>query len=511
MSKIASPTSFVVFMLLSASIVSLCVVIINFSAAVASTVSGDDETNNSTIVTQQHHRHDHRRLASARDRKKAGGVFTDDNDPRTVELKEGSFAVNENDGEPPLPPLRICNREAPISHRFDMDINDKYRRECVLRRHNTNNHKQRQPSKDEDTSILLLHEIKTFGRTGNNLIEFLHALQYARDNDLLLVVTSGCWVPHLLTNMWLSIRIDNPDIEKQSPLRIEAMEHWTTLLEQLFCIKIITTSGTVTDVQIDKLVLQLSEQYKNVIQMSTKELFLMFRTNANYPTILDEYIDYQCFILRALFRYYNTGSGVNMRNKPVKDMCSVIDATFGGRTTTTATSSSSTTTSTAAAIYSVIHSRSLEGEPGIRLLEKISRRSKCDPLGALLMEPDYIKSILQPLGMLNHPILFITDHQNPSIYNKLLADPIIGPYVQLIPEDSSWVGGDITVAIMANVFIGNPASTFSGFIAKSRVALGYDSSTTVMFRAKDNNASGKWITVCEDKCIFDAQIMNAMA
>jgi hypothetical protein len=240
--------------------------------------------------------------------------------------------------------------------------------------------------------------------------------------------------------MWLSIRIDNPDIEKQSPLRIEAMEHWTTLLEQLFCIKIITTSGTVTDVQIDKLVLQLSEQYKNVIQMSTKELFLMFRTNANYPTILDEYIDYQCFILRTLYRYYNTGYGVNMRNKPVKDMCSVIDATFVG-STTTATSSSSTTTSTAAAIYSVIHSRSLEGEPGIRLLEKISRRSKCDPLGALLMEPDYIKSILQPLGMLNHPILFITDHQNPSIFNKLLADPMIGPYIQLIPEDSSWVGG----------------------------------------------------------------------
>ena len=501
MKLIAPPPSFVVFMLLSATI-SLYAVIINFSV-VASIVSGDDETNNSTIVTQHHQQHNRdRRLASARDRKKAG-VFANNNDPRTVELKEGSFALsNENSSPPPLPPLRICNREAPISHRLDMDINDKYRRECV--RH------KRQPSKDEDTSILLLHEIKTFGRTGNNLIEFLHALQYARDNDLLLVVTSGCWVPHLLTNMWLSIRIDNPDIEKQSPLRIEAMGHWTTLLEQLFCIKIITTSGTVTDVQIDELVSQLSERYKNVIQMSTKELFLMFRTNANYPTILDEYIDYQCFIIRTLYRYYNTGYGVNMRNKPVRDMCSVIDATFGGSSTTTATSSSSTTTTSTAAIYSVIHSRSLEGEPGIRLLEKISRRSKCDPLGALLMEPEYIISILAPLNMLHHPILFITDHQNPSIYDKLLADPIIGPYIQLIPEDSSWVGGDITVAIMANVFIGNPASTFSGFIAKSRIALGYDSSTTVMFRAKDN-ASGKWVTVCEDRCIFDAQIMNAMA
>jgi hypothetical protein len=205
-----------------------------------------------------------------------------------------------------------------------------------------------------------------------------------------------------------------------------------------------------------------------------------------------------------------------MRNKPVKDMCSVIDAAGVGSTTTAASTSSSTTSSSpSTAIYSVIHSRSLEGEPGIRLLEKISRRSKCDPLGALLMEPEYIISILQPLGMLDYPILFITDHQNPDIYNKLLAHPIIGQQLQLIPENSSWIGGDITVAIMSTVFIGNPASTFSGFIAKTRIALGYDSATTVMFRAKDKKAtsggSNKWVTICEDKCIFDAQIMNAMA
>ena len=281
----------------------------------ASSLIGDDVVNNSTIVTQHQHYHGSSRLL------KAGGVLTNNNDPRTVELKDDTKKKNIQSR---LPPLRICNRRAPISHQFDMDTNDKYSQECIRR----NNYK------DQDISILLLHEVKTFGRTGNNLIEFLHALQYARDNNLLLVITSGSWIPHLLTNMWLSIQIDNPDIDKHSPLRIEAMEQWTTLIEELFCMKIITTSGTVTDVDIDKLVLQLSKQYKNVTQMSTKELFLMFRTNINYPTILDEYIDYQCYILRTLYRYYNTGYGVNMRNKPVKDMCSVIDATGVGSTTT---------------------------------------------------------------------------------------------------------------------------------------------------------------------------------
>lgn len=468
--------SFVVF-ILSAS-ASLYIAIIPI-------FNGYDVTNNSIIVTHGHE-HGDRRLSSLSSRWNAG-VY---NDPRTVELKE----VTRNIG---LSPLQICNRKAPISHEFDVEINDKYRQEC---NHNNN--------KLEETSILLLHERKAFGRTGNNLIEFLHALQYARNNNLLLVITSGCWIPHLLTNMWLAIQIDNPTVDKQSPLRSEAMEQWTNLIEQLFCIKIITTTNSGSVDEIDTLVLQLSKQYANVIQMSTKELFLVFRTNINNPTVLDDYIDYQCYILRTLYRRYNTGFGVNMRNMPVKDMCSAIDATVGSTTATTTTTT--TASSSTAAIYSVIHSRSLEGEPGIRILEKISRRSGCDTLGALLMEPEYIISILEPLNMLHYPILFITDHQNPDIYNKLLANPIIGRNIQLIPEDSSWIGGDITVASMANVFIGNPASTFSGFIAKTRIALGYDSSTTVMFRAKDKT-SGDWVTVCEDKCIFETQIMNAMA
>jgi len=128
-------------------------------------------------------------------------------------------------------------------------------------------------------------------------------------------------------------------------------------------------------------------------------------------------------------------------------------------------------------------------------------------MAALDMEPEYVKAILEPLGMLKHPILFITDHQRPEILEKLLADPDIGPNIRLIPEGSSWVGGDITVALMSNVFIGNPASSFSGFIAKSRVALGYD--TNYLFRRKNQN--GKWVDVCDHRCIFDKKVMNAMS
>lgn len=206
-----------------------------------------------------------------------------------------------------------------------------------------------------------------------------------------------------------------------------------------------------------------------------------------------------------------------MRRKPVGDMCSVLDASFGEQKSS--------------AVYSVIHSRSLEGEPGLRLLGRIAGKVGCDPVAALDMEPDYVKAILAPLGMLGRPILFLTDGQRPEILERLQQDPDIGANIVLVPAEASWVGGDITAAIMADVFIGNPASTFSGFIvssvslslavrpsfehrrthskkqAKTRVAFGYR--TNFLFRKRDVN--GEWVDVCDERGIFDTKVMNVMA
>jgi hypothetical protein len=54
------------------------------------------------------------------------------------------------------------------------------------------------------------------------------------------------------------------------------------------------------------------------------------------------------------------------------------------------------------------------------------------------MAPDYIKAILEPLGMLEYLVLFITDNQRPEILEKLLSDPVIGSSIQLMPSDLSW-------------------------------------------------------------------------
>ena len=51
-----------------------------------------------------------------------------------------------------------------------------------------------------------------------------------------------------------------------------------------------------------------------------------------------------------------------------------------------------------------------------------------------------------------------------------MDDAELGPQVRVVSNDVSWFGGDLAAAIMVTAVIGNPASTFSGFIAKSRIA-----------------------------------------
>jgi len=398
------------------------------------------------------HRHRHRLNCSVLFFKMRDGPQTIDEKVDTSTDQKVDTAMNlSRTGTAMTPmPMEVCGRMAPIAHDIDIRRTRKYR-ECALLQN---------PRKH--TTLLLLEGVETFGRTGNNLIEFLHGLQFASDHDAVVGVMMGSWPMHLITDMWMAVQDDN-------------IAAWKVFLERAFCIRVIDS-------------LEETEQYKEVIRMETKDLFMYTHDGPFY-----QYVEFQGHIIRTLFRSYNNGVGLNMHQRPVKDMCSVLEAVFSNEKHS--------------AVYSVVHSRSLEGRPGLRLLGKIAKNVGCDPVAALDMTPEYVKAILEPRGMLEHPILFITDHQRPEILENLLADPDIGPNIRLIPEEASWVGGDITLALMADVFIGNPASSFSGFIAKSRVALGYE--TTYMFRKK--NDDGEWVDVCDDRRVFDHNIMNVMA
>jgi len=312
----------------------------------------------------------------------------------------------------------------------------------------------------EDKPILLIKSPQSHGRAGNNILEFLHALQQARDQDLHLGIMGNSWAMHLITKYWLSIK--DPE--------------WVAKFEEALCVKVFLTDSEL-------------EGYE-VIHAYSMEL-LHYRSNAP----LGEYIESQEYYIRTLFRHYNTGEGVDRRNRPVEDMCSGIKGVFGEGNDVSST------------IYSVIHSRSLEGEPGRRLLASVARKSGCDRQAALLMEPEYVKSILEPLGMMHYPIVFISDGQDLRILQKLKDDPQLGPLMREVPGGYSWIGGDMTLGIMSNVFIGNPASTFAGIIAKTRLAFGFGHSH--LYRAQDEH--GQWREVCGDHCVYDKSILGVMA
>jgi len=338
-------------------------------------------------------------------------------------------------------PLEICNRPTEVGTVEGLEFLQQHA-QC-----------------DEITNkqpIYVLKKVNAYGRTGNHITEFQHAIQESRDKGFQLGIHVNSWAMRLLREMWVTTTSDD----------------WQEKFEQAFCVKVFLYDWELNDWE--------------VIPEDTKELLLY---KSHIP--LANYMASQQHILRSLFRYYDSGDDTRFRG--LQGTCSGIDAIFEGDRKD--------------AVYSVIHSRSLEGEPGLRLLGTTADRSGCDPVAALEMRPDYVKSILKPLGMLDYPIVFITDGQDPSVLERLKADPDIGPQIRAVPEEASWIGGDLTLAIMSNVFIGNPASSFASFIAKSRLALGFGHS--YMFRAKDEN--GKWKTVCGDHCVFDRTIQEVRA
>lgn len=369
--------------------------------------------------------------------------------PPTISLQHSHLYQQENralvdeEQTPDLSPLTVCGRPADLGTLKDFNLLRDY---SVC------------PG-GVSQDVLLLEGSQTFGRTGNNLIEFLHALQFSRDKNVVLGIMSDSWAFQVILKMWMAI---------------EDTENWESQFEEAFCCRIFHS--------------QEELEGWNVIHKDTKELFGYL---SGAP--LEEYVASQEDSIRTLFEHYNTGDGVDKRDNPVQDMCSGIDAIFGEQRSSV--------------YYSVIHSRHLEGAPGVRLMKRMARLSGCDPTAALEMRPDYIKSILEPLGMMQHPIVLVTDGQDFSVIQRLLTDSQIGPRLHVVPEEASWVGGDLTLAILSDVFIGNPASSFSGFIAKSRLALGFGHN--YLFRAK--NANDRWVTVCGDNCVFDSEIMMTMA
>ncbi|KAL3758001.1 LOW QUALITY PROTEIN: hypothetical protein ACHAWU_001393 [Discostella pseudostelligera] len=241
-------------------------------------------------------------------------------------------------------PITVCNRIAPLPPSDDIQATLRYAT-CPLL-----------SNPPEKTTILLflLDNTQLKGRTGNNLIEFFHSLQYGRDKGIVVGMMQENWPTRMITEMWMAVHDDN-------------IVAWKRMMERAFCVI-------------------------NSKRMDSADLFYYQHEGSR-----DDYIGFQSHIIRALWRSYNKGSGFDIQHAPVRDMCSAVDAIFGG---------------VRAPVYSVVHSRSLE-DVGMYLSKMVSDKFGCDPIAALEMQPEYVKAVLEPLDLLKHPIIFMTDNQRP--------------------------------------------------------------------------------------------------
>ena len=316
--------------------------------------------------------------------------------------------------------------------------------------------------------MLFLNNRDPFGNIGNQINSLVHAYDYARDHRLDLGTGPHSWAVSTIQSMFFETKsLDGKELSQ--------------VMEKELGIKVFDNT---TQWQL--------QQYEKIYYVSSKELFFYRSSPDNYNGGRDwtGVMDFHISILRRLFRRYNQGYGYDHSGSRTKDVCSTLEDFFHSDKN--------------AVRYSVIHSRYLEGRAEFKLLA-LSRTSNIDPRGAMEMTPKYVRSILTPLGMHKFPIILLSDGQLPAVEERLLKDPLIGPQLIVMSNKASLDGADVVLSVLSNVFIGNPASVTSGFIARARYALGYK--RTYMFQKEGLDG---WHSVCGNECIFNPNIMQQL-
>lgn len=323
--------------------------------------------------------------------------------------------------------------------------------------------------RDLSKAIVLEHRdgtdgIRVYGRTGNQIQTFFHGFDMARDRGGALVLReTGFPIDHVLQELFLGVG--------------------RTVLEEKFGVTIYEHIG--------------EEGRKNITTIPTDVGYHFISKDVRF--LLDDLMLHRHYIIQQLYRTTAEDMKQYPNSNGAKAMCSALHALFGDGNKGNMVKELGMKDVTNK--YTVIHARTLEGF-GPKFMRKASEVFGVDPLAGKEYPPDLVTSILTPLGMHNQSILMITDEKNPSVISQLANDPTVGPYFQVVPEEVSTVTGDMLLAILSEIFIGNPCSTFSQYIAQVRYALGIGNSYIFARRNGD-----QWETFCssDEACFYQWQ------
>lgn len=341
---------------------------------------------------------------------------------------------------------------------------------------------------------------KLYGQTGNQIAEFFHAFDMAFDrNAAILISEEGFPLDIPLGNLFPGIKnnmaYDNDaalvihESGKELGLVIKSVGDWKANFERMFGVQIFDSS-------IDPM---QQEDFTTIKKVKTKWLYWYKSTNHT----LEQRKAHRHYVIQKLYQITAEEMAMNPNSAAVDHLCSAIYAAFGNVGNKTIMSPFNKTITKK---YAVIHSRAM---PEF-YLQKVQKKSGVDKRAATDFPPELIASILVQTGMLNplklettNSILMITDGENADVIAKLSRDSLIGPNFQVVRHSIGNQYSDMMLAILSDVFIGNPASSFSWFIAQARYALGIEHSYLFFRRnAKSSNGWG-WETFCDEDCLYD--------
>ena len=311
---------------------------------------------------------------------------------------------------------------------------------------------------NHNEAVLLKRDDEMFGGLGCQLNAIFHAYDFAEETKRPLIITQDSWVLNVLYPLFFG---PSNAVEKNSKL-------WKVIQETLQ-VKVVENEG----------VLSLS----NIQVPEYKNQKLLYYTNTNRVNA-ETRRNRRDTILRQLFLYPSyIGDS--------QSVCSVIMELVESETSK----------------YSVVHFST----PGIEnYLSKLNGNTGKDLTDACSMKPEYVNNILKQTNMLDHPIFPIdSDSKNVDIEkHKLLeTDSELANQLKYV-DGNQWerpAAGYVYLAVLADVYIGNPVDQLSLWIARMRYALGIKNTFVLTEKQGDN-----WVSYVNDDTYLELYDANRL-
>jgi hypothetical protein len=142
------------------------------------------------------------------------------------------------------------------------------------------------------------------------------------------------------------------------------------------------------------------------------------------------------------------------------------------------------------------------------MVDELNEVTGKDNAAAAEMSPEYVKSIMKQMDMLQQNIYPISngaeasDEEATGRMKRLLSDPDLKELLKF-PTEGRNMGSVVYMAVLADVYLGNPADDNSMWIARMRYALGMTKSTFLLTEKKVVNGVETWLSYMNDEDYLD--------